>query len=194
MYRRKDNNAGGGNKVKKENDTGNVAVEESKRGRVTLNAADTRMSNVEEPSSKKDDAAQRHVQRRRNQRNDVGEGTRRRDMAPIDAAARKKNRGPSKVLQHCDELTMLSYNVRGLNTEAKQQRVYEMLRRHKPHLVCLNETKLQSALYLDHYWSFQTTAQRSGGVWTASLTNAKLSMVKTIGTYLCWTQLEIGAH
>ena len=115
-------------------------------------------------------------------------------MTTAGATEKRKNRGPSKVLQQCDELTMLSYNVRGLNTESKQQKVYEVLRLHKPHLVCLNETKLQSALYLDHYWSFQTSAQRNGGAWTASLTNAKLSMVKTIGTYLCWTQLEIGAH
>ena len=115
-------------------------------------------------------------------------------MSTRDATAKRKNRGPSKVLQQCNELTMLSYNVRGLNTEAKQQKVYEVLRQVKPQLVCLNETKLQSAMFLDHYWSFQTSAQRNGGVWTASLTNAKLSMVKTIGTYLCWTQLEIGAH
>ena len=60
--------------------------------------------------------------------------------------------------------------------------------------MCLNETKLQCAMYLDRYWSFQTKTQRSGGTWTASLTNAKLSMVKTVGTHLCWTQLEIGTH
>ena len=64
----------------------------------------------------------------------------------------------------------------------------------RPQLVCLNETKLQCAMYLDRYWPFQTKTQRSGGTWTASLTNAKLSMVKTIGTHLCWTQLEIGTH
>ena len=46
-------------------------------------------------------------------------------------------------------------------------------------------------MYLDRYWSFQTNAQRHGGCWTASLTNAKLSLVKTMGTHLCWTQLEI---
>jgi endonuclease/exonuclease/phosphatase family metal-dependent hydrolase len=41
---------------------------------------------------------------------------------------------------------------------------------------------------------FQTNAQRHGGCWTASLTNAKLTLVKTIGTHLCWSQLEIGGH
>jgi exonuclease III len=108
---------------------------------------------------------------------------------------RKKTRhGPKKVLQSCDEFTIVNYNVRGINTIEKQQKVYEILGRYRPQVVCLNETKLQSPLYLDRYWSFQTNAQRHGGCWTASLTNAKLSLVKTMGTHLCWTQLEIGKH
>jgi exonuclease III len=108
---------------------------------------------------------------------------------------RKKTRhGPKKVLQSCDEFTIVNYNVRGINTVEKQQKVYEILGRYRPQVVCLNETKLQSPLYLDRYWSFQTNAQRHGGCWTASLTNAKLSLVKTMGTHLCWTQLEIGKH
>jgi exonuclease III len=28
------------------------------------------------------------------------------------------------VLQHCDEFTMVSYNVRGINTEEKQKKLY----------------------------------------------------------------------
>ena len=98
------------------------------------------------------------------------------------------------MLKDCSELTMLSYTVRGINTEEKQKNLYKILAKFRPQLVCLNETKLQSPLFLDRYWSFQTNAQRHGGCWTASLTNAKLSLVKTIGTHLCWTQLEIGGH
>jgi len=98
------------------------------------------------------------------------------------------------VLQSCDEFTIVNYNVRGINTEEKQKRVYQVLGRYRPQIVCLNETKLQSPMYLDRYWSFQTNAQRHGGCWTASLTNAKLSLVKTMGTHLCWTQLEIANH
>jgi exonuclease III len=98
------------------------------------------------------------------------------------------------MLQSCNEFTIVNYNVRGINTEEKQKRVYQVLGRYRPQIVCLNETKLQSPMYLDRYWSFQTNAQRHGGCWTASLTNAKLSLVKTMGTHLCWTQLEIANH
>ena len=98
------------------------------------------------------------------------------------------------MLQKCDEFMIVNYNVRGINTEEKQRKVYQILGKYRPQLVCLNETKLQSPLFLDRYWSFQTNAQRHGGCWTASLTNAKLSLVKTMGTHLCWTQLEIGDH
>ena len=45
-------------------------------------------------------------------------------------------------------------NVRGINTEEKQRKVYQILGRYRPQLVCLNETKLQSPLFLDRYWSF----------------------------------------
>ena len=84
--------------------------------------------------------------------------------------------------------------MHGINTEEKQQRLYEILAKYRPQVVSLNETKLQSPMFLDRYWSFQTNMQRYGGCWTASLTSAKLSLVKTLGTHLCWTQLEIGKH
>ena len=64
------------------------------------------------------------------------------------------NRGFKKVLQNCDEFTIVNYNVRGINTEEKQKKVYQVLGRYRPQVVCLNETKLQSPMYLDHYWSF----------------------------------------
>jgi hypothetical protein len=119
----------------------------------------------------------------------------RRDAEVEERKHRKSSsRDPKKVLQSCDEFTIVNYNVRGINTEEKQRKVYKILGRYRPQLVCLNETKLQSPLFLDRYRSFQTNAQRHGGYWTASLTNAKLSLVKTMGTHLCWTQLEIGRH
>ena len=70
----------------------------------------------------------------------------------------------------CDEFTIVNYNLRGINTAEKQQKVYEILAKYRPQLVCLNETKLQSPLFLNRYWSFQTNAQRHGGCWTASST------------------------
>jgi hypothetical protein len=71
---------------------------------------------------------------------------------------KRSQRGPTKVLQQCDEFTIVNYNVRGINTQEKQQKLYEILARYRPQLVCLNETKLQSPLFLDRYWSFQTNA------------------------------------
>ena len=63
-------------------------------------------------------------------------------------------RGPTRTVQECDEFTIVNYNVRGINTEEKQRKVYEILGRYRPQIVCLNETKLQSPMFLDRYWSF----------------------------------------
>ena len=46
------------------------------------------------------------------------------------------------MLKECSEFTMLSYNVRGINTEEKQHSLYKILAKFRPQLVCLNETKL----------------------------------------------------
>jgi exonuclease III len=37
---------------------------------------------------------------------------------------------------------MVSFNVRGLNSETKQKVVYDLLKHNRPQLVCFNETKL----------------------------------------------------
>ena len=58
------------------------------------------------------------------------------------------------MLQKFIEFKIVNYNVRGINTEEKQQKVYQILGKYRPQLVCLNETKLQSPLFLDRYWSF----------------------------------------
>ena len=97
-------------------------------------------------------------------------------------------REPTDVQKNMTEFTMLSFNVRGLNSEAKQQKVYELLEQVRLQLVCFNETKLQCPLYLQGFWSHQSLTQRNGGVWTAARTNTRLSLVKALGTYLCWTQ------
>ena len=86
------------------------------------------------------------------------------------------------------EFTLVSFNVRGLNGEAKQKIVYDLLKHNRPQVVCFNETKLQTPLYLGGFWSYQTLLQRNGGCWNASRTGStRLQLVKALGTYLCWT-------
>ena len=41
-----------------------------------------------------------------------------------------------------NELVLLSYNVRGLNQEGKQDALYKIVQQERPHLICFNETKL----------------------------------------------------
>ena len=41
-----------------------------------------------------------------------------------------------------DELVLISYNVRGLNQEGKQDALYKIVQQERPHLICFNETKL----------------------------------------------------
>jgi hypothetical protein len=67
---------------------------------------------------------------------------RRRDMVGGQEERRRSQRGPTKVLQQCDEFTIVNYNVRGINTQEKQKKLYEILARYRPQIVCLNETKL----------------------------------------------------
>ena len=59
-------------------------------------------------------------------------------------------------------------------------------------MVCFSETKLQSAMYLGGFWSYQTMFQRNGGCWNAARTNSRHQLVKSLGTYMCWTQLQLG--
>ena len=98
----------------------------------------------------------------------------------------------SKMQRDWEEFKLVSFNVRGLNSEAKQQIVYDLLKHNRPQMVCFSETKLQSPMYLGGFWSYQTMEQRSGGCWNASRTNTRLQLMKALGTYLCWTQLELG--
>jgi hypothetical protein len=45
---------------------------------------------------------------------------------------RDSTRGPKKVLQTCDEFTIVNYNVRGINTEEKQKKLYQVLGKYRP--------------------------------------------------------------
>ena len=51
------------------------------------------------------------------------------------------------------ELSVLMWNVRGINSAKKQQYLDWLIREQRPDLVMFNETKLTSPLYLDGYVS-----------------------------------------
>ena len=46
------------------------------------------------------------------------------------------------------EFKLVSFNVRGLNSEAKKKIIYDLLKHNRPQMVCFSETKLQSPMYL----------------------------------------------
>ena len=70
-----------------------------------------------------------------------------------------------------EDLSVLMWNVRGINSEKKQRYLGWLIKEQKPDFVMLNETKLTSSLYLDGYYSHQTLFKRSGGCIT--FTNMK---------------------
>jgi hypothetical protein len=92
-------------------------------------------------------------------------------------------------LPELQEFTMMSLNIRGFNSEEKQHTIGQLIHQEQFHVVCLNETKLTIPVYLDSYWSHQTMLQRNGGTWTAASNKVKLTLVKALGTYLCWVRL-----
>ena len=55
--------------------------------------------------------------------------------------------------EELQELTLMSLNIRGFNGEDKQLVIGELIHREQFYVVCLNETKLTSPVYLDNYWS-----------------------------------------
>ena len=95
-------------------------------------------------------------------------------------------------MEELQELTMISLNIRGFNSEEKHHVIGQLIHDSECHVVCLNETKLTIPVYLDNYWSHQTLLQRNGGAWTAATTKVKLTLVKALGTYLCWTRVTTG--
>ena len=62
------------------------------------------------------------------------------------------------------DLTVLMWNVRGINSEKKQRYLSKLINEERPDVAMFNETKLTSSLYLDGYHSFQTLFKRSGGL------------------------------
>ena len=113
-----------------------------------------------------------------------------------DAASRRyhKERRTNEELEELQEVTMMSLNIRGFNGEVKQQVIGDLIHQNDFHLVCLNETKLTIPVYLDNYWSHQSMLQQNGGVWTAATNKVRLSLVKALGTYFCWTRMTTGRN
>ena len=64
-----------------------------------------------------------------------------------------------------EEIVLLNTNIRGMNADAKQEAFYKVIGNEKPHVVCLNETKLRYDLYLSNYWAFKPsmTAKEGAG-------------------------------
>ena len=60
------------------------------------------------------------------------------------------------------DLSVLMWNVRGINSEKKQRYLGWLINEQKPDFVMLNETKLTSPLYLDGYYSHQTLLRGQG--------------------------------
>ena len=106
----------------------------------------------------------------------------------------RRERNDDDQKEELQELTLMSLNIRGFNGEEKQHVIGELIHREKFHVVCLNETKLTIPVYLDNYWSHQTMLQRNGGTWTAATNQVNMSLVKSLGTYLCWTRVTSGSH
>jgi hypothetical protein len=90
----------------------------------------------------------------------------------------------TNVKTELNEFKIVSFNVRGLNSEAKQKVVYD----HVKH-------KLLSLLYLDGFWSYQNMHQCNERCWNASRTgNIRLQLMNALETYLFWTQLSLGSN
>ena len=90
-------------------------------------------------------------------------------------------------------LSVLMWNVRGINAEKKQRYLDWMISEQRPDIVMFNETKLTSMLFLGGYVSHQTLLKRSGGCITFSnLKNHR--KVKALGTYLNWTKVPLGGE
>ena len=104
----------------------------------------------------------------------------------------KRDRRDVTELIEVKEFTILNLNIRGINSAAKQLAIDNVVNEVNPHVICLNETKLQYELFLNNYWSHQTMHRRNGGCWTAASTKTRLTLVKALGNYLCWTRLTTG--
>jgi len=103
---------------------------------------------------------------------------------------------PLEQLPALEEVVLMNMNIRGINSGTKQEALAKIVEKERPHVICLNETKLQFDLFFNNYWSHQSLLARKGGCWTAArqAKNVRHSLVKALGTYLCWTRLNTGTE
>ena len=64
-----------------------------------------------------------------------------------------RTRRDDSELPELQEFTMMSLNIRGLNSGEKQHFIGQLIQQEQFDVVCLNETKLTIPVYLDNYWS-----------------------------------------
>ena len=147
----------------------------------TMTREDTKMQDVV-------DAPEKNRGRPR-ESNQVGEPTN-----PTANKRYKREKRDYGELEELQELTLVSLNIRGFNREEKHWAISDLIHENEVHVVCLNETKLTIPVYLDNYWSHQTMLQRNGGCWTAATNKVRMTLVKALGTYLCWMRLTTGRH
>jgi hypothetical protein len=109
--------------------------ETKKQDMVTTTTMNTEVA-TEEPKSRKTnkEGTAKQKQHSEGKRENVGDdgrltdssnpAGRRRDMHNWQGKRRRYQRGPTKVLKHFDKFTMVNYNMRGINNEEKQQKLY----------------------------------------------------------------------
>ena len=89
------------------------------------------------------------------------------------------------------EVNIITWNVRGLNSDRKQKYIKFALEDQKIDLALLNETRLKTQVTIDGYRSEQTLTSKAGGCLTLS-SLAKHWRVKSLGNYLNWTRVQLG--
>lgn len=48
-----------------------------------------------------------------------------------------------------EEIVLLNTNIRGVNSQSKQEAFGNVIKNEKPHIICMNETKLQDDMFFD---------------------------------------------
>ena len=89
------------------------------------------------------------------------------------------------------DLTIITWNVRGLNSDKKQKFIKFALEDQRVDLALLNETRLKTQVRIDGYHAEQTLNSKTGGCLTLS-NLAKHWRVKSLGNYLNWTRVQLG--
>ena len=84
---------------------------------------------------------------------------------------KSKRRQEPRQTNEVRDLTILVWNVRGLNNADKQQEVLNAIKENDAHVALLTETKLTKALKDKDLQCHQTTYKRNGGCLTASSLN-----------------------